>query len=79
MLSKPTELEISKKIIFISNSNLKIPISKIKTMTIRNYILEMKINFENKIVSRFIKGVDKIECYNLFEHLRGIMYGEIIE
>lgn len=77
LLSRLQDLQIVKKTLFFKNENMKIPISKIKTIYFRNYIIELKILLNNKIVSRFIKGYNKVESYNIFEHLRRIIFGEI--
>ena len=76
LLSKIQELQIVKKKLVIKNSDI-IPINKIKSIYFKNYIIELKVLINNNIVSRFIKGSNKVESYNIFEHLRRIMVGEV--
>jgi hypothetical protein len=77
LLAKLQEMQIVKKTLFIKNDNMKIPINRIKTIYFKNYIIELKVLVNNKIVSRFIKGSNKVESYDIFEHLRRIMVREV--
>ena len=69
-----TEIEITKKGILIPNEN-NIPINKIKIMFIKRNILHLKVSIDNKFVFRYIESINSM---GIFEHLRRIMYGEIV-
>ena len=72
VVSKLQELEIIKRSIILKNENMIIPINKIKTMSLKNYIIELKVLIGDKLVSRFIKGESKTDSYNIYEHLRNL-------